>query len=327
MELQVGEFLIWRRPVLYRFRARSDRAAAGAAAHPGPPVRAVARVAAQRHGPDGLDHGARAEPAADRGDQLSRSRAAFARTRQLRRDRAHRRFDRARGGPGRARRRCHPSIAPVRQQRRNRAPAREPQQIGRGSARPCARRRAAIGGPGCARARPHLPPVLVDGVQIQQVVLNLVRNAIEAMEDCDRRELGHRHSRGSRDMAEISVADTGPGIAPELADRLFQPFVTTKKTGMGLGLSICREIVEAHHGRLTTSPRPEGGTVFRLTLTGDEGEEDGRCRLIDWSISSTTTRPCATRCRCCSRRGATRCAALPRRRNFSPPRRPCVRAA
>ncbi len=67
-------------------------------------------------------------------------------------------------------------------------------------------------------------------------------------------------------MAEVIVADSGPGIAPELADRLFQPFVTTKTTGMGLGLSICREIVEAHHGRLTTAPGLAGGAVFRMML-------------------------------------------------------------
>jgi len=77
-------------------------------------------------------------------------------------------------------------------------------------------------------------------------------------------------------MAEIIIADTGPGIAPELADRLFQPFVTTKTTGMGLGLSICREIVEAHHGRLATAPAPSGGAMFRVTLTiaGHEGTAD-----------------------------------------------------
>jgi two-component system sensor kinase FixL len=113
----------------------------------------------------------------------------------------------------------------------------------------------------------RLPPVLVDHVQIQQVVLNLVRNAVEAMEQVERREL----TVGTRvvpeqGMAEVIVADTGPGIAPELADRLFQPFVTTKATGMGLGLSICREIVEAHHGRLTTAPASSGGTVFRVAL-------------------------------------------------------------
>ena len=110
-----------------------------------------------------------------------------------------------------------------------------------------------------------LPPVVVDPVQIQQVVLNLLRNAVEAMEEGERRELTIA-TRLAGDEIEVSVADTGPGIAPELADRLFQPFVTTKKTGMGLGLSICREIVEAHHGHLAVGARIGGGTVFRLTL-------------------------------------------------------------
>ncbi len=112
-----------------------------------------------------------------------------------------------------------------------------------------------------------LPLVLVDHVQIQQVVLNLVRNAIEAMEEMELRELVvATRTVPDQEMAEVIVADSGPGIAPELADRLFQPFVTTKKTGMGLGLSICREIVEAHHGRLTTTPGSPRGTVFRMTL-------------------------------------------------------------
>jgi two-component system, LuxR family, sensor kinase FixL len=113
----------------------------------------------------------------------------------------------------------------------------------------------------------NLPPVLVDPVQIQQVLLNLVRNAVEAMEHSARQELtiGTR-AIPKHGMAEVIVADTGPGIAPEVADRLFQPFVTTKATGMGLGLSICREIVEAHHGRLAAAPCPAGGTVFRMTL-------------------------------------------------------------
>jgi two-component system sensor kinase FixL len=122
-----------------------------------------------------------------------------------------------------------------------------------------------------------LPPVLVDQVQIQQVVLNLVRNALEAMEPVERRELtvGTRGVPEHR-VVEVIVADSGPGIAPELAGRLFQPFVTTKATGMGLGLSICREIVEAHHGRLTTAPAPSGGTVFRVTLpiASREGADD-----------------------------------------------------
>jgi two-component system sensor kinase FixL len=112
-----------------------------------------------------------------------------------------------------------------------------------------------------------LRPVLVDDVQIQQVVLNLVRNAVEAMEQAEPRELTiSTRTNAEQGMAEVIIADTGPGIAPELADRLFQPFVTTKATGMGLGLSICREIVEAHHGRLTAAPASSGGTVFRVTL-------------------------------------------------------------
>ena len=65
---------------------------------------------------------------------------------------------------------------------------------------------------------------------------------------------------------EIAVTDTGPGIAPEVAERLFQPFVTSKATGLGLGLSICRELVEAHDGRLTAAPGATGGTVFAMTL-------------------------------------------------------------
>jgi two-component system sensor kinase FixL len=117
-----------------------------------------------------------------------------------------------------------------------------------------------------------LPRVLVDPVQIQQVILNLVRNAIEAMETVEHRELKVA-TRVTGDEIEATVADTGPGIAPELADRLFQPFVTTKKTGMGLGLSICREIIEAHHGHLTATPREGGGTLFRLTLPRPRQDE------------------------------------------------------
>ena len=125
-----------------------------------------------------------------------------------------------------------------------------------------------------------LPPVLADGVQIQQVVLNLVRNAIEAMEETDRRELTIA-TRSLPDGTEVTVADTGPGIAPELAERLFQPFVTTKHTGMGLGLSICREIVEAHHGKLVVVPRPEGGALFRVTLPIIRSEQDSDARVTD----------------------------------------------
>jgi two-component system sensor kinase FixL len=107
--------------------------------------------------------------------------------------------------------------------------------------------------------------VLVDKIQIQQVLLNLMRNAIEAMEGSDRREL-ELATTGRGEFVEFSVADTGPGLAPEVAGQLFQPFVSTKHQGMGVGLSICRTIVESHGGRLWTTPNPGGGTVFRFTV-------------------------------------------------------------
>ncbi len=116
------------------------------------------------------------------------------------------------------------------------------------------------------RLEPDLPSVLVDKVQIQQVVVNLTRNAIEAMEGSARRELTIVAGRGENGMVSIRVVDTGPGIAPEIADHLFQPFVTTKPQGMGVGLSICRSIVEAHGGRLVAEANPEGGTIFAFSV-------------------------------------------------------------
>jgi two-component system sensor kinase FixL len=113
---------------------------------------------------------------------------------------------------------------------------------------------------------PHLPDVVIDKVQIQQVVVNLMRNAIEAMEESHRRDLTISTKMLDEDVVAISIVDTGPGIAPEVADRLFQPFVTTKAQGMGVGLSICRSIVEAHSGRLWAEPNPDGGTIFHLTV-------------------------------------------------------------
>jgi PAS domain S-box-containing protein len=108
--------------------------------------------------------------------------------------------------------------------------------------------------------------VLVDKVQIQQVILNLIRNAIEAMQETDRRELTISTEQVDRETVEVRVTDTGPGIAPSIAAQLFQPFVTTKPQGMGVGLSISRTIIESHGGRLWADANPEGGTVFRLTL-------------------------------------------------------------
>ena len=111
-----------------------------------------------------------------------------------------------------------------------------------------------------------LPSVQVDKVQIQQIVVNLVRNAVEAMRSVARRELVVSTVRTAPKLAEVSVRDSGIGIAPEIADRLFQPFVTTKTGGMGVGLSICLSIAEAHGGQLRAGPAEGGGTVFQLTL-------------------------------------------------------------
>ncbi|MGQ0559936.1 MAG: PAS domain-containing sensor histidine kinase [Sphingosinicella sp.] len=107
--------------------------------------------------------------------------------------------------------------------------------------------------------------VKADRVQVQQVLINLVRNAIEAMAGSGRRELTIA-TREDKDMVVVSVADTGPGIAPEHFDHLFSQFMTTKSEGLGLGLPISRTIVELHGGRLWAENRPEGGAVFRFTL-------------------------------------------------------------
>lgn len=110
-------------------------------------------------------------------------------------------------------------------------------------------------------------PVIIDRIQVQQVVLNLVRNAVEAMERAERRELSvFARPASTAGNIEIVVADTGAGIAPDVAARLFQPFVTTKENGMGLGLSICREIVEAHGGRLVATANVPTGAVFSFSL-------------------------------------------------------------
>ncbi|MDR3538546.1 MAG: PAS domain S-box protein [Acetobacteraceae bacterium] len=110
-----------------------------------------------------------------------------------------------------------------------------------------------------------LPPVMVDRVQIQQVLLNLIRNAVEAMEAGSVRELTLEAILWDS-MVTVAVTDTGSGIPPAIEAQLFQPFVTTKRDGMGIGLSVCRTIVEAHGGRLWVEPNPAGGTVFRFTL-------------------------------------------------------------
>jgi two-component system sensor kinase FixL len=123
------------------------------------------------------------------------------------------------------------------------------------------------------RVAPGLKAVWADRVQVQQVLVNLMRNAREAMQQSERPEIAVEAHALGRDLVEITVSDTGPGIADEVADRLFQPFVTTKAGGMGVGLSICRSIIEAHGGRLTVARNAAGGATFRLTLaTAPEGD-------------------------------------------------------
>lgn len=112
---------------------------------------------------------------------------------------------------------------------------------------------------------PDLPDVCIDRVQIQQVIVNLVRNAIDAMEGEARRELSIR-SAMEGDVVRVSVADSGPGVAPEVAGKLFNAFVTTKEQGMGVGLSISRAIVESHGGRLGFTANDQRGTTFYFTL-------------------------------------------------------------
>jgi two-component system sensor kinase FixL len=123
----------------------------------------------------------------------------------------------------------------------------------------------------CFSTRPGL--VLVERVQIQQVLTNLMRNAMEAMKDSETRELTVRTIAPNGGLLTVEVADTGPGISEEITSRLFQPFVTTKSGGMGIGLSISRRIIQSHGGDLGVRRNENGGATFSFTLpTLDEVE-------------------------------------------------------
>ena len=113
---------------------------------------------------------------------------------------------------------------------------------------------------------PQADLVLADRVQIQQVLVNLFRNALEAMAESPRRELNAINSRITDDMIEIAVSDTGSGFQDDVKPNLFQTFFTTKETGMGVGLSISRSIIEAHGGRMWAESNAAGGATFRFTL-------------------------------------------------------------
>jgi two-component system sensor kinase FixL len=117
---------------------------------------------------------------------------------------------------------------------------------------------------------PELPPVLVDRIQIQQVLVNLIRNSVEALSTVPRRELTIKTYKSNGEMVEVAVADSGPGLDEAVAKQLFQPFISTKARGMGLGLSISRSIIDAHGGRLWAVPAPQSGVSFQFTLPAAE---------------------------------------------------------
>jgi two-component system sensor kinase FixL len=127
---------------------------------------------------------------------------------------------------------------------------------------------------------PAADAVFADRVQIQQVLVNLIRNAVDAMADSPRRELTISSQRLENGSVQVSVTDTGSGINDDFRERLFQPFMTTKAEGMGVGLSISRSIIEAHGGRIWADANPKGGTIFHFTLparrdTNTADDQDG----------------------------------------------------
>ncbi|WEN41646.1 Sensor protein FixL [Thauera sp. GDN1] len=122
---------------------------------------------------------------------------------------------------------------------------------------------------------PELPPVYADRIMIEQVLLNLIRNGLDAMNDTlpDQRLLRVRVRSFGEDAVEVAVIDRGHGISEEGRRQLFTPFYTTKAEGMGMGLNICRSIVEFHNGRLLVDDNPEGGTIFSFTLPTETASE------------------------------------------------------
>ena len=119
------------------------------------------------------------------------------------------------------------------------------------------------------RLRPgkRIPPVLADPIQIQQVLVNLVRNALDAMRDEQAaRRLLTIQTLGRRGVVEVAVSDQGHGVPEEMVERLFEPFFSTKRDGMGMGLSISRSILEAHEGRIWVTPNRHHGVSFRFSL-------------------------------------------------------------
>jgi signal transduction histidine kinase len=125
------------------------------------------------------------------------------------------------------------------------------------------------------RLADDLPQVQGDRIQLQQVLLNLIVNAVEAMRGVGdgARELQVGTEKHASGGVHVAVRDTGPGLDPQSGGRLFEAFYTTKPSGMGMGLSICRAIIEAHGGRIWAGANAPKGAVFQFTLPagGDEG--------------------------------------------------------
>src|SRR5690606_16850025 len=113
---------------------------------------------------------------------------------------------------------------------------------------------------------PNLPDVFVDRIQIQQVLVNLMRNALEAMDGMESARLVLEAKRADAHLVEMILTDSGPGLPAKVREQLFQPFVTTKESGMGVGLSICRSIIEHHDGRIWVEDL-SAGTAFHFTLS------------------------------------------------------------
>ena len=117
----------------------------------------------------------------------------------------------------------------------------------------------------------NLPEVLVDRIQIQQVVLNLIRNSMEALAESATKELFIGTTLDENNFIEVIISDSGPGLSEEVVRQLFQPFVTTKEKGMGLGLSICRSIIDAHGGRMWATANQPHGVAFHFTIPPHDG--------------------------------------------------------
>ena len=215
------------------------------------------------------------------------------------------------GRPGLARRRHHQTSAQLHQKGDTEQRLEDLNKVVEGGdgARPGRRQGERRLGAGRPQREPL--PVIVDKMQIQQVVFNLVRNSVEAMTEqpaaAPSPGLDRADGIGTDGtMAEVAVSDTGPGLAPKVQAQLFQPFITTKEKGMGLGLSICRSIIDAHGGRLRATPNAERGVTFQFTLP--LADQDGHDATADDAGLYRRRRRGGARfaCRCCSNRPVIR---------------------